>query len=73
LLTQSVECLGEEFSKVVFVLEDFRRDVSLKILPQWLDCVQRWRVRRNEDELNAEFVGDRDECLDQVGLWPWGP
>jgi hypothetical protein len=53
LLTQSVDCFGEELPKAVFVFENFRREV----FPQWLDYVQRRRIRRNENELDAAFVG----------------
>jgi hypothetical protein len=76
-VAQPKKRLGEEFSEVVFVLVDLWRDLSLETLPKWFDRVQRRRIRRDEDELDAEFVGPFLRELRVMGsivascpLWP---
>jgi len=54
---QSEKYLGKKRSKALFVLEIFWRDFSFGALPEQFDCVERGQIRRDEDELNAEFVG----------------
>jgi len=56
-LTQAEKRLGEELSEVIFLLIDRWWDFSFEVFPQRFDRIQRRRVRWDEDELNAEFVG----------------
>ncbi len=42
---------------MIFSLEDFWRNLPFERLPERFDGIEHRRVRREEDELDAEFVG----------------
>lgn len=42
---------------MVFVVEDFWRNLSFQTLPEWLNRIENRGICRNADEFDAKFVG----------------